>query len=420
MKPATIRVFEHERIAIGAPLRAVDGTEVELTEAHHRALAAFADRTEDRFFSCGRKTVRFSQYVGFLQVNDLGIEVLPKVDRADSDTARWHGALLRMLRVAGDVSIDAPDIASLETQTRSLLEVFVRRLIRLTDALLHEGLAKGYRTVEENRGQFRGRLLVAQHVRHNVVRQDRFYVAHPVFDHAIVPTLILSEALHLLRTIPLSSAIAQDVRRVHAAFPELPRWRPTREALETLHLGRSTARYKEALQIARLLLTSLGPNLSAGREPLLALLFDMNTLWESYVAALAKRLKLPGIRVRSQDSRAFWKTTTNARRYIRPDITLYQGEQCILVIDTKWKAPRDDRPKINDLRQMFAYNELFETQRAMLLYPSAGETRRGPSGAFVGKNHECETAFLSVDDSSAGLRSLLVATSSAIQQTPAP
>lgn len=405
----TIRAFEYQSIRIGESLTTTDGVIATLTDAQHATLAKFSDETKDKYFACGRRNVRFQNYVGFIQVGKLGIEILPKVDRASvADPARWHRVLLDMLRVAGNIKIDTPDRASLNVQHRSLLELLVKRLLRLCADLLRQGLAKGYRTVEENRSQFRGRLLVSEHLRRNLVRQDKFFVAHSVYDYAIPANLVLHEALLVLARVALGAELSREVSRLRSMFPDVPRWSVTSERLDNIHLTRATARYREALTIARLLMMNLGPQLSSGREPLLAMLFDMNKLWESYVAAIARKVSVDGVTVRTQDSRAFWKPAKGNRRMIRPDITVRRGKQTELVIDTKWKMPRDGKPSIADLRQMFAYNELFESPRAMLLYPSPRETHFGSHGSYAQREHTCTTGFLNVlKDVESGLQLLL-------------
>ena len=54
-------------------------------------------------------------------------------------------------------------------------------------------------------------------------------------------------------------------------------------------LGRSTARYRDALVLARLILEQKAPELRTGTHHVFALLFDMNALWERYVGWLFRR-----------------------------------------------------------------------------------------------------------------------------------
>jgi len=398
---ATIQVFEHDTIGVGDHVTTPDGGEHPFTEAHHRALAAFADSTRDRYFSCGRRTVRFASYVGLIQLGNLGIEILPKADRNErGGHNRWHRALVHMLRVVGDLGLEAPDEARLRLQPGRLFDLFIARFLDECEGLLRVGLVKGYRTEEANRPAFRGRLLVAKHVRHNAINAARFYVASSTYDHEDLPNLALHEALTVLTTLPVAPTIRTRARSLRHRFPDLPRWRARPEALERLRLGRKTLRYERALRLAALILFHLSPNVMQGHTPLLALLFDMNALWERYVATLARRLRLPDITVHTQDSTPFWRSD-HGTRTLRPDITLRDTatNDVRLVIDTKWKVPTGGQPSSADLKQMFCYHELFDCSRSMLLYPAtAARSYVSEPGRFVDRDFDCALAFLALDD----------------------
>lgn len=181
MSLTTVQVFEHTTVRVGESMRTPGGADRELTRAQHEALAAFSDATAAKYLSCGRHTVRFHSYVGLIQLGDLAIEILPKADKMElGGYGRWHRALLNMLRVVGDLGLEELDEAQLRTEPGRLFDLFIERFLGRCERLVYEGLAKGYRTEEENRTAFRGRLLVSEHVRRNAVNAARFYVASPV------------------------------------------------------------------------------------------------------------------------------------------------------------------------------------------------------------------------------------------------
>lgn len=401
MSRKTIRVFEHERIRVGETRRATDGGEVTVGAGHIDALVRFNDQNQGRFFQPGYRSIQATQYVGYVQIGELGIEILPKADRShvrESDRPVWHAALLEMLRVASGIDLHTPTVASLALKDADLLEIFVAQLVDQVDRLLREGLAKGYREVEGNRHAFRGRLVTVQNIRRNVVHAERFYVAHQTYDYDTLPNAILHEALRVLGDVSLGPTLRARVNAVTAAFPPLPRRRIRAEDFRRLRLGRNTERYGRALELARLVLLHYSPRLSGGAEELLALLFDMNALWEAYVGRLMRRVAPAGLVVELQASRGFWRASGVGLRTIRPDIVVRRtGErEPVLVVDTKWKRPRNGQPGDADLKQMFAYNEVFGCPRSVLLYPAEREEAAGASGVFASGGHACETRFVGV------------------------
>jgi 5-methylcytosine-specific restriction enzyme subunit McrC len=65
---------------------------------------------------------------------------------------------------------------------------------------------------------------------------------------------------------------------------------------------------------------------------MLALLFDMNKLWEEYILVRLKQASINhNIKVYGQNSKTFWSNIS-----IRPDIVLENDDEQF-IIDTKWK-----------------------------------------------------------------------------------
>jgi 5-methylcytosine-specific restriction enzyme subunit McrC len=96
---------------------------------------------------------------------------------------------------------------------------------------------------------------------------------------------------------------------------------------------------------------------------MLALLFDMNSLWEEYILARLKHSE-KDVTVYGQQSTTFWNNIS-----IRPDIVIESGTNNF-IIDTKWKNINGSKPSTEDLRQMYVYNDYWKSDKAMLLYPS--------------------------------------------------
>src|SRR5688572_27240495 len=104
MSPKTLRVFEHQTVRVGEPL----------SEAELDALVRFNDASGQRFFTVGHRRITLRNYVGYVQVGQLGIEILPKADRSaarQGDPERWRGGLLRMLEIAGGMRLESPSSA---------------------------------------------------------------------------------------------------------------------------------------------------------------------------------------------------------------------------------------------------------------------------------------------------------------------
>lgn len=83
----------------------------------------------------------------------------------------------------------------------------------------------------------------------------------------------------------------------------------------------------------------------------------------------------------------FWRN-----KLILPDILVTSGSKKF-IIDTKWKTISEKNPADNDLKQMFVYNEYFDTKESILLYPRTKQSQ--PAQAkYQTKQHGCRMEFV--------------------------
>ncbi len=232
MKPRIISVLEHQSVQVDATERGAQKQETFLTPDEFDALIRFNDTHQRRYFSAGYQCITFSQYVGYLQVGNLGIEILPKADQLDHAAARsfaWRDLLLEMIRVASGVKLISPSSAMLAQTQATLLELLVTRFVEELELLLRSGLSKGYRDLESNSPIFRGRLLVSHNVKENLTRPDRFYMRHATYDTNIEVNRCLSTTLYVVSKMPLSSKLRGRISACRLQIPELEEFKPRQE-----------------------------------------------------------------------------------------------------------------------------------------------------------------------------------------------
>ena len=118
----------------------------------------------------------------------------------------------------------------------------------------------------------------------------------------------------------------------------------------------------------------------SGNTTARALLFPMETVYESYVAQKMKKVFVPdGWRVSCQDKGCYLFEEPRKQFALRPDIVLSHGDRTV-ILDTKWKRLIDNE-RANygisqaDMYQMYAYSKRYETQEIWLLYPVNEEMR---------------------------------------------
>lgn len=374
-----ITVFEHQTIKVN---QVIDG--VTFDETKLKALQKYYGENGVPYFSLIHNGVKFNEYVGVIQINNTVIEVLPKADNqfaGSGEKKRWRDILIDMLFAVGIFDIHAPSTSSLKIKTNSILDLYFELFINETEYLLHNGLVKQYRKKEGNVNALKGNLKFGQHIQKNLTHQERFFVRHTIYDLEHKLHLILYKTIRLLKQINTNVALHSKIGALLLNFPEMPDINVSETTFSKLVFDRKTQPYKKTIDIARLILLQYHPDVSRGRNYVLALMFDMNKLWEQFVYVSLRKQKATDVTITAQTSKYFWKPKTGNRSTIRPDIVVNKNKENCMVLDTKWKNLKGYNPSSDDLRQMYVYHKYYAANKVALVYPGDKTTKIG--GKFL-------------------------------------
>lgn len=406
-----IKVFEHERLNIHE-----DEFGRSLTPGQFEKLCQFNDKNDNKYFTVIRNGVKFGQYVGVIQIGSLTIEILPKADKQtitkqeyDIQTKRWQSVLLKMLAASGEIELETVSEASLRKRF-TLLDLYFEIYLQEVDALLRKGLTKKYRQNEGNVKALKGRLNFSRDIQSNCIHRERFYTCHQTYDHEHLINQILLRGLKVLESISSDNLLNDKVRKLMFYFPEIREIPVNKDSFTKIRLTRKTKDYTKALSIAKMLILNYSPDISQGHENMLALLFDMNKLWEKYIYKKLKAKEDEKLHVTYQARDLFWES-----KHIYPDIVIERKQTIVnkvgataeiwvpCIIDTKWKLINVNKPFDDDLKQMYVYNMYWNSPKSMLLYPKLAGAEDSSFGKFHkgrAKGHYCKIGFVSVLDES--------------------
>ncbi len=365
MSSKVIKVFEYGRLTVG---------EEGFTQSHFEALAAFVEYQKVPWFQPGYRCIHFNQHVGVVQVNDLTIEILPKIDKY-ADASRCHEHLVEMLCQTGDLKVAAPTRAMLKWKRNSLLDLYIGYYVEEVRQLIHRGLIRRYRRIQGNKKVLKGKLLVGQQIRQNLVYKERFCCEYTTYDRDHLLHQILWEALQMLSNYWGARPWISEIRLLMLEFPECTPIAIDESIFSQMAWDRKSEPYAEAIHIARMLLFNYHPDFSRGANDVLALLFDMNSLFERWFLGrlMVAARSIPDVTISGQVGKRFWSSNERGILNIRPDIVVFKGKQPVLILDTKWKQMNGEgKPSADDLQQLYAYNHLFSVAQSYLVYPGNG------------------------------------------------
>ncbi|MDU8886310.1 restriction endonuclease [Yeosuana sp. MJ-SS3] len=391
-----IRVFEYEKLTIRS--KCSEGKE--LGEKVINKLWQYNDVNNNIYFDGIRNGVKFKHFVGVIQIGNITIEILPKADKQKStedEKKNWHDALLKMLAKCKKIRVDSVSKASLRKRNHSLLDLYFELFLQEVNYLLEHGLIKKYRKNNGNLNALKGRLDFGKNIQSNLIHKERFFTTHQVYDYDHLINQILYKALLVLQTITNNTSLSDNIIRTLGNFPEIKEKEINKGHFDSLVANRKSTKYDEALKISKMILLNYSPDIKGGDENMLALLFDMNKLWEEYVYRVLAKNQDDRLKVRFQNSDKFWEN-----KRIKPDIVLTktndEGDKETFVIDTKWKVIDPKKPGDDDLKQMFAYNMYWNSSKSMLLYPSSNPEVTSYGSFHKGRDGEnkCKLGFIKV------------------------
>lgn len=404
-------ILEWETIAYGdsadaIPVKAADRI------AAVAAASPLAGRGGGGILEHGRKALRARGVVGVIAAEGCALEILPKIDipgeGGEQATGSVRRRLVHMLAVALDMKVDVGKVTALDCQRETLLEILIRLFSeKLVDAV-RQGMPRRYVEHDEDLPALRGRLDVTRQFTTLAVAPTRLACRFDILCADVELNRIMKAAVTRLARIARSADNQRRLRELAFAYADIADVPVSALRWDQVVLDRTNARWQELLNLARLLLGERFQTTSAGGNNGFSLLFEMNTLFEEYVArSLSRTLAGTELRVVSQGGRLYCLQTEDRRGLFqtRPDILVKRGHEVVQVIDTKWKriTSRIDDPKQGvsqaDVYQMMAYGQLYRCNRLMLLYPHRAELQQheGLQRVYAITDTSCHLSLATID-----------------------
>jgi 5-methylcytosine-specific restriction enzyme subunit McrC len=288
----------------------------------------------------GRRAIQVTSFVGVIRAPDgFQIEVLPKVGKAIGGGAKEARQLLiDMLCCLQGFRHVQTESAKISAAHMPLLEVFIAEFLRTIERIVKSGLRSDYSTRQENQFALRGKLLIAPHLRQNLLRADRFFTEHDEFSTNRPENRLLQTALRRVLLLAASQANQQLARELLFVFADVPVSVQPRIDFQRVRLDRGMGYYNDALAWARLILDEASPLTGTGGHHAPSLLFPMEAVFEAFVAKHLGRQLTQALMLKTQARSHHLVRHRNQNWFrLKPDLLIREGGRDALVLDTKWK-----------------------------------------------------------------------------------
>lgn len=322
--------------------------------------------------------VTIKNYVGLIQMkNGYQVQVLPKIsfdDGEDTGNKETKRVFLKMLKSMKDFPSKVFNDASLKVDRMNLYEIFINMYLQEVRQLVKRGIKSAYVEQEDNLKFYKGKLLTSQHIRANIAHKERFYVAYDEFHPNRPENRLVKATLLKLQKLTSSAENSKEIRQLLTAFEMVDPSTNYTKDFSQVTIDRNTKDYEMLMQWPKVFLLNKSFTTFSGKNTSRALLFPMESVYESYVAQQMKKVFGPvGWEVSSQDKGYYLFTEPRKQFALRPDIVCQRGDRTV-IMDTKWKSLiNNERANYgisqSDMYQMYAYSKKYGTSEIWLLYP---------------------------------------------------
>lgn len=360
--------------------------------------------------------ISFKNYVGLIQVDSsFQIQVLPKIsfgDGEDVNNEQTKRIFLKMLRSMKDFPSKVFNDAALKVDRMNLYEIFINMYLQEVRQLVKHGIRSSYVKQEDNLNYFKGKLLVGQHVRANMAHKERFFVEYEEFHPKRPENRLIKATLEKLQKLTTSAENSKEIRQLLTAFEMVEPSTNYEKDFSKVTINRNTKDYELLMPWSRVFLQNKSFTTFSGTTTSKALLFPMESVYESYVAQQMKKVFSPaGWDVSSQDKGHYLFVEPSRKFALRPDIVLKKDGR-VIVMDTKWKSLINSERKNYgisqaDMYQMYAYSKKYNAPEIWLLYPVNDEMRGHSPIEFVSdENTKVKLHFVDLVDIEKNLEEL--------------
>ena len=357
------------------------------------------------------KIITARNYVGLITMTDgRVIEILPKIAGGgitEEDTKR---IFLEMLKTLKDVTFKDFNVSYLHTDRLSLLEIFIKMFLNEVAILTKQGLKAAYTPIEANERFYKGKLMASQNIKYNIVSKERFFVCYDDFSINRPENRLIKSTLRFLIKATGNGRNRQIAARLLTYFDGVEYSASYDTDFSKCFVDRSMNHYNKALSWCRIFLRGNSFTAFAGSDVALALLFPMEKVFESFVAAKFRKHICSGTNLLTQDIRYSLFDRPTKAFSLRPDIVLVNDGE-IIVMDTKWKLlsnnVRNYGISQSDMYQMYAYSKKYKAEKIVLIYPQPENINETKISFHSDDGVSVEISFINLLQPDASVQALL-------------
>ena len=320
--------------------------------------------------------IKFINYVGIIKVNNLIIEILPKISLSN-DIIKDREMLMFMLSKCNKLSVDIKELLNSNILNNSLLDILAKVFSKKLLNELQKGLYREYVSKEEALSMIKGKILISKSIKENIINKNKMNCKYDEFTEDNLFNAILKRAINVILFSIKNDDVKKELNIINNIFNDVSDIYISNNIILNYKLNRMNNRFLECFTLVKLILLNSSMDKSLGKENGFSILFEMNYLYEEYIGVLLKEVfNDTNISINTQEKSRYllWNTLKEKNEIaLKPDIVIYKDNKPKVIIDTKWKSSSINNREIysqSDIYQMYAYITTYtECEECILLYP---------------------------------------------------
>lgn len=375
---------------------------------------------KNKLFSLNhKKEIKAGRFVGTMQHKGLKVNVYPKL---------FSGALDGNMQLNGNKLVSNKELAirnfmfmlsygynfdklrQFDSAVDKVKDSFFEVLIYIFAWQLMEQLKanpnRSYVIVEEESNYLKGTWRLSEQLAKMPHLKHRFLVTYDEFTDNNELNRIFKYVARMLLFASSNSGnktLLQNILLIYSEIDDIAK--PDDAYLSRVRFTRMNQAYKPIFELAKMFLQNLSSQSLSSKISTFTFMFDMNVLFEQFIAGfIVQKRVLEGTKYAEHTLKAQHPQEYLLKEKLfmmKPDICLEKSGKIECIIDTKYKRLDTDDRKYDvssaDAYQMYAYSQMYDCKRVILLYPKHLGMKELEKNDFTfnGSGHKLE--FRTVD-----------------------
>lgn len=252
-----------------------------------------------------------------------------------------------------------------------LLEATVSVFVRATLSSVARGLYRAYASMDEELSVIRGRVRISDQISRRFRLVPPISVSYDEFTVDVIENRLIKAALEVVSQMPIrNKRTVDDLQVLRAVFTDVTHTDFDQSSMPKPVWTRLNQHLKYSVNLAKRIILHSSISLDLGDSSSDEFLINMANVFEDFVVtAIREELNLNSTQMpRANELRNNPYLDLGNAIKLKPDISRWQGSQCVAIGDVKYKRTSSEGVVHPDIYQLLAYATATELARASVVY----------------------------------------------------